>query len=76
LVGLLSVANARPFGGSSITLPDYGRLSLSFIPNAGQSDGAVRYLAQTPGMRLFFTDDGLTFSGIVGFTFGGGVGGE
>jgi hypothetical protein len=31
--------------------------SLSFVPNRGQADAEVRYLAQGPGHSFFFTDD-------------------
>src|SRR3954467_12183278 len=38
------------------TLASYGALPLGFVPNAGQSDPRVRYLAQSSGTSLFFTD--------------------
>src|SRR5262245_29558518 len=33
----------------------FGRLPLSFEPNAGQSDAAVQFLARGPGYTLFLT---------------------
>ena len=69
LVLLFWWAYVRPFhlpSPAALTQPGIGRSSLSFIPNAGQSDAAVRYLAHSQGMSLFFTDDGLTFSGVDG----------
>lgn len=35
-------------------------MPLRFEPNAGQTDPRVRYLARTPGMTAFLTDDGVT----------------
>ena len=35
--------------------PDFGKLPLSFVPNAGQTDPAVRFQAQGMGGTLFFT---------------------
>lgn len=63
---LLVLAYGRPIDSSSLTLPDFGRFSLPFVPNAGQSDAAIRYMAHMPGAGLFFTDDGLIISGVVG----------
>jgi hypothetical protein len=40
-------------------LDAYGKLPLSFIPNVGQTDEAVRYYAQGAGYGFFFTKDGL-----------------
>lgn len=70
-------AYVRPFDGSVpavLTAPVVNRSAFSFIPNAGQSDAAVRYMAHGQGMGLFFTDEGLTFSGgdgTVRWQFGG-----
>jgi hypothetical protein len=41
-------------GGGSAS---YAKLPLSFIPNRGQMDSAVRYYAQGPGYGFYFTDD-------------------
>jgi hypothetical protein len=40
----------------------YGKLPLSFIPNEGQTDEAVRYYAQGAGYGLFFTKGGAMLS--------------
>src|SRR5215208_5643698 len=40
----------------------YGRLPLSFIPNEGQTDEAVRYYAQGAGYDFFFTKEGAMLS--------------
>jgi hypothetical protein len=38
-------------------LDAYGKLPLSFIPNAGQMDPSVRFYAQGAGYGFYFTDD-------------------
>ncbi len=43
-------------------LDAYGKLPLSFIPNEGQTDEAVRYYAQGAGYGFFFTNDGAMLS--------------
>ena len=40
----------------------YGKLPLSFIPNEGQTDKAVRYYAQGAGYSFFFTHEGAMLS--------------
>jgi hypothetical protein len=40
---------------------DYGRAPLVFVPNAGQTDPGVQYLAQGAGFGLFLSDSGATF---------------
>jgi hypothetical protein len=40
----------------------YGKVPLSFIPNEGQTDEAVRYYAQGAGYGFFFTHEGATLS--------------
>jgi len=35
----------------------YGKLPLSFVPNEGQTDKAVRYYAQGAGYSFFFTNE-------------------
>src|SRR5215217_9283554 len=40
----------------------YGKLPLSFIPNEGQTDKAVRYYAQGTGYGFFFTHKGAMLS--------------
>ncbi len=41
--------------GSGQALDAYGKLPLSFVPNAGQTDQSVRYYAQGSGFSFFFT---------------------
>ena len=53
-------------------LDAYGKLPLSFIPNEGQTDEAVRYYAQGAGYGFFFTKEGATLS----FAEGKGRGGH
>jgi hypothetical protein len=53
-------------------LDAYGKLPLSFIPNEGQTDKAVRYYAQGAGYGFFFTNDGAMLS----FAEGKGQGGH
>jgi hypothetical protein len=43
-------------------LDAYGKLPLSFIPNEGQTEEAVRYYAQGAGYGFFFTKEGATLS--------------
>jgi hypothetical protein len=43
-------------------LDAYGKLPLSFIPNEGQTDKAVRYYAQGAGYGFFFTPKGAMLS--------------
>ena len=35
----------------------YGKLPLSFVPNAGQTDDSVRYYSQGPGFSFYFAKD-------------------
>jgi hypothetical protein len=53
-------------------LDAYNKLPLSFIPNEGQSDEAVRYYAQGAGYGFFFTHKGAMLS----FAEGKGRGGQ
>jgi Beta-propeller repeat len=43
-------------------LDAYGKLPLSFIPNEGQTDKAMRYFAQGAGYGFFFSKEGATLS--------------
>src|ERR687898_2732921 len=43
-------------------LDAYGKLPLSFVPNEGQTDKAVRYYAQGAGYGFFFTKEGARLS--------------
>ena len=60
--GFAARADAAAAGrsGRARALASYGKLPLAFVPNAGQSDARVRYLAQSGGSTLFFTDRGVT----------------
>ena len=61
---------AAPAGGHSLAaaaaapalVPDFGRLPLSFIPNAGQTEPAVRFQAHSLGGALFFTPGEVVLS--------------
>jgi len=53
-------------------LDAYGKLPLSFVPNEGQTDEAVRYYTQGAGYGFFFTHKGATLS----FAEGKGRGGH
>jgi hypothetical protein len=53
-------------------LDAYKKLPLSFIPNEGQTDKAVRYYSQGAGYGFFFTKEGATLS----FADGKGRGGQ
>jgi hypothetical protein len=52
-------------------LDAYGKLPLSFVPNEGQTDKAVRYYAQGAGYGFFFTHKGATLSFAEGKGHGG-----
>src|SRR5215204_2994648 len=60
---------AAPQMSEKEALNAYGKLPLSFIPNEGQTDEAVRYYAQGAGYGFFFTKEGARLS------FGDGEGG-
>ena len=49
-------------GQRSSALDAYGKLPLSFVPNAGQTDQSVRYYAQGSGFSFFFTEDKAVLS--------------
>ncbi len=53
---------AAPHMSESEALDAYGKLPLSFIPNEGQTDKAVRYYAQGAGYGFFFTKEGAMLS--------------
>ena len=71
LIGLIAVAGTLPLrppsgpeASSPLALPAhaaveaaYGKLPLSFEPNAGQTDPEVQFLARGPGYVLFLTAD-------------------
>jgi hypothetical protein len=58
----VSESGAAPQMSEQEALEAYGKLPLSFIPNEGQTDEAVRYYAQGAGYGLFFTHEGLRSS--------------
>ncbi len=47
---------------AAVTKQKYGELPLSFVPNAGQADPAVRYSAQAPGFAVSFAATEALFS--------------
>ena len=49
--------DTRTAAGRNRIAQDYGKLPLSFEPNAGQTDGDVRFLSRGPGYTLFLTGD-------------------
>ena len=49
-----------PLAPRPVVAPDFGQLPLSFIPNAGQTDQAVRFQAHGYGGTLFFTPAEVT----------------
>ncbi|MEJ2558931.1 MAG: SBBP repeat-containing protein [Anaerolineae bacterium] len=52
-----------PAGPTSATIAsDFGELPMSFVPNAGQTDPAVRFQAQSTGSTLFFTPNEVVLS--------------
>jgi hypothetical protein len=67
-----SEPTAAPRMSEKDALDAYGKLPLSFVPNEGQTDKAVRYYAQGAGYGFFFTHKGATLS----FSEGKGRGGH
>jgi hypothetical protein len=63
---------AAPQMSKKEALNAYGKLPLSFVPNEGQTDKAVRYYAQGAGYGFFFTHKGAMLS----FAEGKGRGGH
>ena len=63
---------AAPQMSEEEALDAYGKLPLSFVPNQGQTDRAVRYYAQGAGYGFYFTQEGATLS----FADGKGRGGH
>jgi hypothetical protein len=53
---------ATPQMSEEDALDAYGKLPLSFVPNEGQTDEAVRYYAQGAGYGFFFTHKGAMLS--------------
>jgi len=74
--GAVAPVSSEPTAAAQMSekeaLDAYGKLPLSFIPNEGQTDEAVRYYAQGAGYGFFFTHKGATLS----FTEGKGHGGQ
>ncbi len=62
VLGLVALVVARPLIAPAATPEpainlDFGKLPLSFIPNAGQTDPAVRFQVHDTGGTIFFTPD-------------------
>jgi Beta-propeller repeat/FG-GAP-like repeat/Ser-Thr-rich glycosyl-phosphatidyl-inositol-anchored membrane family/FG-GAP repeat len=57
-----SIPMSSPTALESRAATGYGKLPLSFVLNAGQSDAVVRYQAHAMGGVLFFEDDGVMLS--------------
>jgi hypothetical protein len=53
---------AAPQMSEEDALDAYGKLPLSFVPNEGQTDEAVRYYAQGAGYGFYFTHKGAMLS--------------
>ena len=53
---------AAPQMSEKEAIDAYGKLPLSFVPNEGQTDEAVRYYAQGAGYGFFFTKEGAMLS--------------
>jgi Beta-propeller repeat len=49
-------STALPPGAERRAAKAYAKLPLSFVPNAGQTDGSVRYYAQGAGYSFYLTD--------------------
>jgi hypothetical protein len=64
---------AAPQMSEKEAIDAYGKLPLSFIPNEGQTEEAVRYYAQGAGYGFFFTKEGATLSFAEGKGHGGHV---
>ena len=58
----VSQPGAAPQMSEKEALDAYGKLPLSFVPNEGQADEAVRYYAQGAGYGFYFTKRGATLS--------------
>ncbi len=50
------VPTAPPPAAAPVAAPDFGKLPLSFVPNAGQTDPAVRFQVRGMGGTIFFTE--------------------
>ena len=57
-----AVTPTRTEPASLTTAPDFGKLPLSFVPNAGQTDPAVRFEARGMGGTLFFKANEVVLS--------------
>ena len=58
----VSEPGAAPQMSEKEALDAYGKLPLSFVPNEGQTEEAVRYYAQGAGYGFFFTKEGAMLS--------------
>lgn len=57
-----TLQTGNPITTSVSISPDFGRLPLSFVPNAGQTDTAVRFQSRGLGGNIFFTPDEVVLS--------------
>jgi Beta-propeller repeat len=71
-VPVSSDPTTAPQMSEEAALDAYKRLPLSFVPNEGQTDKAVRYYAQGAGYGFYFSHKGATLS----FSEGKGRGGH
>jgi len=55
LISGVAVTPTRTEPDGPTSAPDFGKLPLSFVPNIGQADPAVRFLARYAGGTFFFT---------------------
>ncbi len=69
LLALAALLVVFPFSGSTPPVPgslamplEFDRLSLAFVPNAGQTDKAVRFQAHGMGSTIFFTPGELVLT--------------
>ncbi len=56
----VATLNAAPAVTGPGLAQSYGRLPLSFEPNRGQTDPAVRFMARAPGLTLYLTGTDAT----------------
>ena len=50
-------ASEQSAGGATAVRAELSKLPLSFIPNQGQADPAVQFLAKAEGHTIFFTNN-------------------
>ena len=62
LIGFVLLFCVSGVGLESTGAADYGSLPLSFVPNAGQTRSGVNYVAEGPGVGVFFTPQQVRFA--------------